>query len=450
MPGLQQWRDELSSGRPLCLLAASVVDGTGRDPLADAAVLIDAGRIVEVLPASDLSRSHRETFATVELGDRSIVPGLIDCHTHLVYAGYAIFDTINRTGPEAAAVDCVLNARTLLRAGYTTVRDVGTIGFASVATRDAIAAGKIPGPRVLAGGRSICTTAGPKHEYAAAPGGGFRHYADGPEGVVRAVRDQIRGGVDNIKIVGSGVENNPHVWTHHTTISQEEMQAGISEAHRSGRRVAVHAQSYDAAKFALRAGADTIEHGTRLDEESIALFKSSGAVLVPTLSTLYSVMELGDALNLLPKQREEMARNQPLWRESFQLARESGVPIAAGGDIGNRYPQGTNTRELEHLVSEGMTPLEAIVAATATAARALGRSEEFGTLETGKSADLLVVDGDPVSNISVLGRQEALTVIMQAGVAVAGTDLEHDRTDHLAAAAADTDDVPLQLGCCPC
>lgn len=413
-------------GEPYYLVGGHLIDGTGADPVDEAFVLVDGGRVGAVGRSGDLTRSQRQGRRLVDVGGRWILPGLIDCHTHLVYAGYHIFDRINSVTPEMATVDCVRNARTLLRAGYTTVRDLGTVGNAAVAIRDAVAAGKLAGPRVIASGRSICTTAGPKHALAPAPGGGFRQYADGPDGVVRAVREQIRAGVDNIKLVASGVENNPHVFTRHTTMSEQEMRAGVAEAHRSGRTVAVHAQSYDSVKFALRAGADTIEHGTRLDEESVDLFRSSGSFLVPTLSTLYSVMELGETLDLLPKQRQEMAVNQPLWLTSFRLARESGVPIAAGGDIGNRYPQGMNAREIELLAANGLSPIEAVTAATGGAARAIGRHRQLGSLTPGRLADLIVVDADPLADLSVLADTDRIRVVVRSGVAVSGADFDAD------------------------
>lgn len=221
----------------------------------------------------------------------------------------------------------------------------------------------------------------------------------------------------------SGAEISPYAHTWMTTMNEEEIRAAVHEAHRWGRTVAVHCQSYDAVKFALRAGADTVEHGTRLDDEAIELFRASETFLVPTLCTLYSVLELGAWLDLMPKQREEMEVNRPLWVESFQRAREAGVPIATGGDIGNRYPHGTNAREIELLVGEGMTPLDAIRAATSTAARAI-RREDRGSLEPGKLADLVVLDGDALADIRVLQDPERIRAVVKGGRIVAGASLE--------------------------
>lgn len=408
---------------PVCLIHARVIDGGNRPPLDDGYVLVEDGTIREVGPASALPASRRDV-ARVDVEGRTVMPGLIDCHAHLVYAGFRRFEDIDRCPVETAAINAVLNAATLIHAGYTTVRDLGTIGNVAVAVRDAVAAGSIPGPRVVASGQIIHPTAGLADTLPACwelGCGGFGVRADGPIEIVKVIRRQIRHGVDNVKLGASGAEGSPHASTWMTTLSGEELGVAVAEAHRWGRTVAVHCQSQDAVKLALRAGADTIEHGTRLDDEAIDLFRRSGAILVPTLSTLFSVLELGQALNLTPKQREEMEVNRPLWLESFRRAREAGVPIAAGGDIGNRYPHGSNARELEFLVREGLTPLAAIHAATGLAARALRRDDRIGSLVPGKLADLLVVDADPLADIRVLQDHARLWLVVQGGRAVAGT-----------------------------
>ncbi|MFM7421585.1 MAG: amidohydrolase family protein, partial [Alphaproteobacteria bacterium] len=231
---------------------------------------------------------------------------------------------------------------------------------------------------------------------------------------------QIRNGVDNIKLAASGVEVGPYAWTWMTTFSETEIRTAVEEAHRWGRTVAVHAQSYDSVKFALRAGVDTIEHGTRMDEEAIALFAKSDTLLVPTLSTLFSVLELGAKLNLPAKQREEMAVNEPLWLASFANARAAGIPIAAGADLGNRYPHGSNAREIALLVRCGMSPMEALRAATAVAARALRRADRIGVVEAGKQADLLLFDGDPLTDIESLQDHSRIALVVKGGYAVEG------------------------------
>jgi imidazolonepropionase-like amidohydrolase len=410
----------------LCFTHGRVIDGLNRPPVEDGFVRVEGETIAGVGRMADLPRSPHDDVRLVDVEGRTILPGLIDCHAHLVYSGFRSLDEIDRCPVETAVINGVLNAGKVLGAGFTTIRDLGTIGNAAVGLRDAIAAGKIRGPRVVASGRIIHTTAGHIDTLPScltnACGLGVR--VDGPIDMLKAVRQQVRDGVDNIKLGATAAEGSPHSYTWMTAMNAEEMAVAIGEAHRFGRTVAVHCQSYESVNLALRAGADTIEHGTRMDDETIELFRESRAVLVPTLSTLFSVLELGEKLGVVPKQLEEMRVNRPLWLDSFRRAHAAGVPIAAGGDIGNRYPHGTNARELEHLAREGLTPLEAIHAATGLAARAIGRAAVLGSLEAGKLADILIVAGDPLDDIALLQDQARIWLVMQGGRAVAGSQLD--------------------------
>ena len=403
------------------LVHGRVIDGLGAAPIEDGFVELAGASIAALGPMSALPQESG--VPQVDLGGRTLMPGLIDCHAHLVYSGFRSLEEVDRCTVETAAINAALNAGKVLAAGYTTVRDVGTIANVAVAVRDAVRQGKVPGPRIVASGQIISPTGGlgdtlpPQWER---KGGGIGILVDGPDAIRKVVRQQIRNGVDNIKLAASGVEVGPYAYTWMTTFSEEEVREAIEEAHRWGRTVAIHAQSYDAVKFALRAGVDTIEHGTRMDEEAIELFKRSPSILVPTLCTLFSVLELGAKLDLLPKQREEMAVNEPLWLASVERAHAAGIPIAAGGDLGNRFPHGTNARELEYLVRAGLSPLEAIQAATGTAARALKLDKLTGALEAGRRADVLVLDGDPLADIRLLQEPERLALVLKDGRAVAG------------------------------
>jgi imidazolonepropionase-like amidohydrolase len=411
------------------LINGRLIDGLGRPPIASGYVEIEGARIAAAGAMSDLAKDDG-TALVLDVEGRTLMPGLIDCHAHLVYSGFRTLEELDRCPIETAAINAVLNARKVLAAGYTTVRDVGTVANVAVAVRDAIAAGKVPGPRVVASGQMICSTGGPADTlppHWRRTSGGFGVLADGIDAIRKTVRLQIRNGVDNIKLAASGVEVGPYAYTWMTTFSEDEVRAAIEEAHRWGRTVAIHAQSYDSVKFALRAGVDTVEHGTRMDDEAIALFRRSTSILVPTLCTLFSVLELGAKLNLMPKQREEMAVNEPLWLDSVRRAHAAGIPIAAGGDLGNRFPHGTNARELDYLVRAGLSPMEAIQAATGTAARALKRDTLTGALEAGRMADLLVVDGDPLADIRLLQDRQRLALVLKEGRPVAGR--LHDEAD---------------------
>jgi imidazolonepropionase-like amidohydrolase len=386
-----------------------------------AAVLLADGKVEFAGERGDLPAVLAPQARQLDLGGLTVMPGLIDCHAHLVYSGFRSLEEVDRCSIEVATLNAVLNARKVIDAGYTTIRDVGTIGNVAVAIRDAVAQKRIRGPRVVASGPIICATAGlgdtlPPH-WSKAHGLGC--VVDGPHEIRKAVRQQIRNGVDNIKLAASGVEVGPYAYTWMTTFSEEEVAVATEEAHRWGRTVAVHAQSVDSVKYALRAGVDTVEHGTRLDDESIEMLKASETVYVPTLCTLFSVLELGAKLNLLPKHREEMQVNEPLWLRSVQRAHEAGIAMAAGGDLGNRYPHGTNAREIEFLARAGLTPLEALRAATTVAARAIKRPD-VGMLAPGKRADVLIFDGDPVADIASLQDPRRIAAVLQDGELVAG------------------------------
>ena len=414
------------------LAGCRLVDGVSDGPLENHYVEVRHGKVVSTGPAAKAPKD--KGVHHFDCQGRTVMPGLIDCHVHMVYAGAKNMEEAMRFPVETAVINAVIHARAILNAGFTAVREVGTIGNTSVAMRDAVAARKIYGPKVVASGRGIGTTGSgndvlPAHWESTAG----RLVVDGVDAIRKAVRRQTREGVDNIKFIASGGEFHPTNFTWMTTISEDELRAGIEEAKRWGKTVAVHAQSYDSVKFALRAGADTIEHGTRLDEESIELFRKSKAFLVPTLCTLYSVLNLGEKLGLSKKQRDEMKVNQPLWEASIRAAHAAGVQIASGGDLGNRMPHGDNAVELEYLTTLGIPAMDVLRAATSVAARAIGRGDRFGAVRPGMEADLLVVDGDPLSDMRVLQEESRLNMVFQDGEMVAGTEWKSppDETDSI-------------------
>lgn len=414
----------MDDGR-LCLLGGRLINGTGAEPVDRGYVRIRDGKIIETGPLAQYQKHDGELVFDVE--GATILPGLIDCHAHLCY--YPAFKDIleiEACTAERATIYAALNAERILRAGYTTVRDVGSIAYASARVRDAVTAGLLAGPRILAAGPIIAATAGftdnlPPH-WSGSPG--LSTIRNGADEWVAAVREQCRNHVDVIKLGVSGVEIGRSAYTWMTTASLHEVRAATREAQLRGMNVAVHCESYEGAKIALRAGVDTIEHGTRLDEEAVDMLVRSRTVLVPTLCTLYGTLEATEKSTIFPKRLEEMAVNEKLWVESLLLAKERGATIAAGTDIGTRIPHGTNARELEYLVRVGFSAMEAIVCATGSAAAAIGRKGLVGTLEAGCFGDAVIVDGDPLSDITLLQDMSRIRAVFKSGKLVAGTDTE--------------------------
>lgn len=402
-------------GASICIRGGTIIDGTGRDPAPSGSILIEEDRIKAVAHHGDLQIPRG--CQIIEAEGKTVLPGLIDCHVHIIYSGYHSLQEIDQEPLEMATIKAIHNAEAILRAGFTTVRDVGTRGAISTAVRDAINNRLIRGPRIVASGQIICTTGGlvDSHPAWVPCHLGLGLVVDGPWEIAKAVRQQVKGGVDLIKLAGGACEASPYTDTWMSGITNEEIRIAVSIAHDYGRRVAFHGQALESTKAALREGVDTIEHGTRLDEEAVTLFRQKNITLVPTLTTLYSVLEFPEQQKLLAKQVREMRVNKDLWLSSLRLAYEAGVRIAVGTDIGNRMPHGANAIELQYLVQNGMSPMEAIVAATQYGAQAIGLGEYVGTLEPGKIADILIVEGNPLSDITILQDQSNLFMIIQGG-----------------------------------
>lgn len=407
------------SGR-LRLVHGRVVTGLDDGPIEDGCVDVEGDRIVFAGPADAAEPGFADE---VDVAGCTVLPGLIDVHTHLFYGGLRSLRAIAECPPEVARAQAEANAAHTLAGGFTTIREVGCIGNLSVELRDEIAGGALAGPRIVASGRILTSTSGalPGHRVATSRRDGFALLAADADELAEGARAQIRDGVDNVKLMASGLELHPTIGPDVTVLEEKEIRAAVEVAHEAGCTVAVHCQSLESAKRALRAGADTIEHGTVLDEECCELFLRFGAVLVPTLSTPASVRELGESLGLAEHQRAQTEVIWGHWRESLRLAREAGVPVAVGGDIGNRYPAGTNAREIELLVEQGFGAMEAIMGATTVAARAIGRAGRVGALAPGLPADVLVVEGDPLRDVGLLRDRARIRGVWKDGRAVAGT-----------------------------
>jgi imidazolonepropionase-like amidohydrolase len=399
------------------LTGATLIDGTGAAPVSDAAVVIDGERITAAGPR--LAVTWPADAEIVDVRGRTIIPGLIDAHDHLASHGYAL---ATRWGlDEAASTAHLRTARALaetLAMGYTTVRDGGGLdaGF-----KVAVEQGLIPGPRLVLGIQIVSPTGGIGDRVS--PSGHTccavydpllpESVANGPDEVREVVRTMVRAGADVIKTATTGgASSRPGHGPLDAAFSLQEMQALVAESHALDRRVMCHALGGPGLRTALEAGADSIEHGCYLDEEPTLMAKmaAQGTFFVPTLTVYVYHRESAS-----PHVRARAVALHPHHVASVQRALELGVPIAAGTDAGGHgHPK--NALELKYLVEAGLTPMQALRAATQGAARCLGLERKLGTLEKGRLADLVVVNGSPLADVTLLLDPARIELVLKGGV----------------------------------
>ena len=388
------------------------VDGAAQRKVS---LVIDDGKVREVRSGYiALSAAKLDPNATlIDWSNDVVLPGLIDSHVHLDSDKAGVEAQLNQLtlSPAAKAFDAAVNARKTLAAGFTTVRNLGDKDGVTLALRDAIAAGKVPGPRIVDAGTSISATSGHMDDAL-----GFRddlreainnqgNLCDGVDECRKAVRLQVARGVDVIKFATTGGVNSRIGLGLGAQMYDDEARAIVETAHLYGKRVAVHAHGADGIVMALKAGADSIEHGTLLDQAGLKLFAESRAYYVPTLSTINGYIE---RLRDNPNAYSPAVKRKIEWRigitgKALELAHKAGVKIAFGTDAGVSL-HGRNADEFELMVKFGMSPKEALMAATVNAADLLDLKDEIGSLEPGKSADLIALPGDPFVDLGVLKR----------------------------------------------
>jgi imidazolonepropionase-like amidohydrolase len=404
-----------SSSKRTLIRGGVLIDGTGADPIEDGAILIENGKIVEVGPSSAIRSTGAEI---IEAGGRTIMPGLIDAHIHIGSDGSP--NVMRRLKDKHAytAIKSAVHARKLLEAGFTTIRDAAAHGYTNIATRDAINEGLIPGPRMRAPGYGLTSTGGHGDSYYAPhvhvenPG-----LVDGPDEVRKATRLMLKMGADCIKFVsatGGVMSDGDEPGAPQFTV--EEMAAGIHEAKANGVHTFAHAQGTQGIKNAIEAGITSIEHGFWIDDETAQMMIDNDVYFVPTLAAVHQIVEYGLEAGIPEYAVRKASEAQEAHLESFDRAYKAGVKIAMGTDAGTPFNrQGENAIELELMNRAGMSAMDAIVATTKTAAECIKFGDVTGTLEVGKAADVILVDGDPLAQVNVLRNVEKIHLIMKEG-----------------------------------
>lgn len=382
-----------------------VIDGMGGN-LEQHAVLVEGERIAEVAP-----QARFEGFAgeTVDISGATLLPGLIDCHVHLVFGAEGNpGEVVERMKPGEITVRALANAQASLRGGITAVRDCGGHHYLEFAVRDACNRGQFQGPTIRAAGRMICMTGG--------HGNRAGRIADGVDEVVKAVREQIHAGSDLVKIMATGGVMTPGVNPEDAHYSPEEMAAGIAEGHRFHKPCASHAQGTEGILNAVRGGIDSIEHGIFMNEHCIEEMLDRGTYLVPTLAALANILE--GAEKVPPYVIEKARRVAEAQRGSFKQFYDAGGRIAMGTDAGTPFNRhGDNAQELRHMVELGVSPMDAITFSTANGAD-LNRLADHGRVKQGALADLLVVEGNPLEDIARVADRTHHRLVVKRGQAV--------------------------------
>jgi imidazolonepropionase-like amidohydrolase len=392
----------------IAVRSARLIDGRGGPPLTNAVLVIRGDRIESVGSNTAIPSGAR----VIDLGNVTVMPGLIDLHTHLTSTGYHWEEELLKTTPGEAALSGAHNAYLTLMAGFTAVRDMGpTWPYTDIDLRKAIDADLVPGPRMMAAGNYVSATGGAGDArqfsiYVDVPL--VQNLADGADAIRHVVRTNLKQGADFIKILATGAVLSLGTPPGAQQYSEEEIHVAVVEAARWGRHVASHAHGTNGIKAAIRAGVHTIDHGTMMDDEAVALLKTHHTYYVPTLYTTDAIA----TDPTVPASEKARARQvAEVQGRSFQMVLGAGLPIGFGTDAAV-IPHGKNAREFNYRVKLGQSPAAAVASATSVAAEIMGWSDRVGTLAAGRFADLIAVKGDPLRDITEL---ERVQFVMKGG-----------------------------------
>ena len=427
-----------SDAKTTIIRNGTLIDGTGQPAVPNDAVVIQGNRVrsVGAVP-QDINVEDRENVETIDAEGRWIMPGLIEGHCHLSFGQPAMPGlgiARGATSPEFSTIRAAINAQKVLRTGVTSISIPGGTWFIDVALREAINAGLIEGPRIFCAGRFIITYGSIADDEPSWMGTPEHHYgvlANSVSEMITEMRRQCKHGVDFIKMADS-------TWGDFQTISREELEAVVGEAHRRNARIAIHSRGSDSTRAAAEAGVDWIMHADLATEADLEVVAEKGVRIMPTLTFMQHAAEMGREYSRSEPEIDQVKRNMEAGFGMLQQARALGVKVLCGSDSGNTpiMPYGElHATEMEILVKYGgYTPMEAIMANTRENAFAVGLEGELGTIEAGKLADLLILDKDPLADITVLQKGRHLSAIIKDGKRV---DLKGDSEEHLLALAAD-------------